>query len=64
MVFILCQRRRGPNAQLFQPFPQFIPVGLSSRTMLAVWAVESQEGQYVTIQCLKLTTPSPAHSEP
>jgi hypothetical protein len=48
MVLILCQGRPDPHAQLFQPFSQFIPVGLSSHTMLAVWAVESQEGQYVT----------------
>ncbi len=47
MVLILCQRR-GPPAQLFQPFSQFIPIGSSSHTMLAVWAVDSQEGQQAT----------------
>jgi hypothetical protein len=36
MVLILCQRRRDPPAQLFQPFSQFIPVGLSSHTMLSI----------------------------
>jgi len=47
MVLILCQRR-GPLAQLFQSFSQFIPIDSSSHTMLAAWAVDSQERQQAT----------------
>ena len=39
MVLILLPKTVGiPAVQLFQPFSQFIPVGLASHTTLAVWA--------------------------
>jgi hypothetical protein len=48
MVLVILHRWRGAVAQLFQTFSQLIPIGSSSHTMLAVWAVDSQEGQQAT----------------
>ena len=49
MVLILLPKTVGiPAVQLFQPFSQFIPVGLASHTTLAVWAVDSEKGQQAT----------------
>jgi hypothetical protein len=47
MVPILLRRRRLPPVQLFQPFSQFISADLANHTVLTVWAVDSQKGQYV-----------------
>ena len=39
--------RRLRPIQFFQPFSQLKPAGQASYTVLAVWAVDSEAGQYV-----------------
>jgi hypothetical protein len=47
LVLILVRTLLRPPVQLFQPYSQCIPGGWASHTVLALWAVNSQEGQYV-----------------
>jgi hypothetical protein len=57
MVFILCQRRRGPHAQLFQPFSQFLAASLASHTVLTIRPVDSQKEQQPTDPASKIHDP-------
>ena len=58
MVLIFVQKTVGGSlVQLFQPFSQFIPVGLASHTTLAAWAVDSEKGQQATDPASKVHDP-------